>query len=362
MIILTADMHFGVHGRLQDISWAARVIREYAKANNIENIFILGDLFHDRKSIEIDVMNEVVDIFGDPNYRDHRWITFPGNHDMFLRHSWKINALKPLNRHMYVIDDVKIVQLENQRYWILPFIQYERAYNRVLRKIEEQYQEGDILLTHIGVNGAILNTCFLLKDWESVNFSTSKFQHVFTGHFHSKQQVHHNVWYPGSPIPFKFDEGDVPHGFYVFDPENKTLKFVNIWKAGIHFFGENTPLPPQFSTIIDELLHEKTKEDVSNCHVRVALNREYSTDEKKSMHDRLMDIGARSVRFYNLFKKLEVVENPSKSFLPQRDLFEAWTQSDKNAESLDKDLLNRLNFEVTKEGDELYDRENNTEA
>lgn len=361
MIILTADIHFGVHGRLQDISWATRVIREYAKANDIENIFILGDLFHDRKSIEIDVMNEVVDIFGDKKY-DHRWITFPGNHDMFLRHSWKINSLKPLDRYLTVIDDVKIVELEGQRYWILPFIQYEKAYNRVLRKIEEQWQEGDVLLTHIGVNGAILNTCFLLKDWDAVNFSNSKFQHVFTGHFHSKQQVGSNVWYPGSPIPFKFDEGDVPHGFYVFDPKGKTLKFVNIWKAGIHFFGENTELPPQYTTIIDELLEDKTKEDISNSHVRVALNREHSTDERRGMTEKLMDLGARSVRFYNLFRKLEAVENASKSFMPQKDLFEAWAQADKNAETMDKDLLARLNFEVTKEGDELYDKENDIEA
>lgn len=361
MVILTADIHFGVHGRLDDISWATRVIREYAKQNDIENIFVLGDLFHDRKSIEIDVMNEVINIFDDKNY-DQRWITFPGNHDMFLRHSWTINSLKPLNRHLTVIEDVKIVVLDGQRYWILPFIQYEKAYNRVLRKIEEQWQEGDVLLTHIGVNGAILNTCFLMKDWESVNFSTSKFQHVFTGHFHSKQQVHHNVWYPGSPIPFKFDEGDVPHGFYVFDPNNKSLKFVNIWKAGLHYFGPDTPLPPQFTTIIDEGLPEKTKDDIFNSHVRVALQREYSTDERKTMLEQLMDLGARSVRFYNLFKKLEAAENPSKSFTPQRDLFEAWVQADKNSQSLDKDLLNRLNIEVTKEGDELYDKENDIEV
>jgi DNA repair exonuclease SbcCD nuclease subunit len=361
MVILTADIHFGVHGRLQDISWATRVIREYAKANGIENIFILGDLFHDRKSIEIDVMNEVIDIFADPAY-DLRWITFPGNHDMFLRHSWKVNSLKPLHRHLTVIEDVKIVELDGQRYWILPFIQYEKAYNRVLKRIEDQYQEGDVLLTHIGVNGAILNTCFLMKDWESVNFSTSKFKHVFTGHFHSKQQVHDNVWYPGSPIPFKFDEGDVPHGFYVFDPVAKTLKFVNIWKAGKHFFGNDTPLPPQFTTIMDDYIIEKTKEDVDNAHVRVALQREYSTDERKTMLDRLMDLGARSVRFYNLYKKLDKVENPDKSFIPQRDLFDAWVKADKNAEDLDRELLNRLNFEVTKEGDEIYDKENDIEA
>jgi DNA repair exonuclease SbcCD nuclease subunit len=208
----------------------------------------------------------------------------------------------------------------------------------------------------------LLNTCFLLKDWESINFGYSKFKHVFTGHFHSKQQVGDNVWYPGSPIPFKFDEGDVPHGFYVFNPIDKSIKFVNIWKAGAHFFGADSPMPPQFTTIIDESLDEKTTEHVGNCHVRVALSREHSSDERRSINERLLSLGARSVRFYNLFKKLEAAENPLKTFMPQRDLFESWCKSDKNASGFDEGLLMKLNIEVTKEGDELYDKEIDIEA
>jgi DNA repair exonuclease SbcCD nuclease subunit len=356
MVIFTADIHLGVHGRLDDICWALKVIREYAKANEIENIFVLGDLFHDRKSIDIDVLHRATNIFEDPNY-DIRWITFPGNHDMYLRHSWDINSLHVLNRHLTVIEDVKVVEIDEQRYWILPFIQYEKAYLKVLRKIEEHYRDGDVLLTHIGVHGAVLNTCFLLKEWESINFTYSRFKHVFTGHFHSKQQVGDNVWYPGSPIPFKFDEGDVPHGFYVFDPKNKNLKFVNIWKAGLHFFGPDQIMPPQFTTIIDDNLESKKSEDVFNSHVRVALSRDHSTDERKSINERLVGLGARSVRFYNLFKKLEQVDNPLKSFMPQRDLFEAWCTADKNSAGFDNELLMRLNIEITKEGDELYDKE-----
>ena len=62
-IVLCADIHFGVAGRLQDILWSTRVIREYCKAANIDTVIVLGDLFHDRRTIEIDVLSAAAKFF-----------------------------------------------------------------------------------------------------------------------------------------------------------------------------------------------------------------------------------------------------------------------------------------------------------
>ncbi len=212
-IAITADIHFGVQGRTTDILWACKVLREYCKIFNISTVIILGDLYHNRSSIDIDIMCVTANFFEECAEKyDQKWIVFPGNHDMYLRHSWEVTSLVPLRKHLTVIEDVKLLTLDDKRFWILPFIQHERSYMKVLKAIEQQYEKGDILLTHIGVRGAILNTCFLLKDWSHVEFEHSKFERVYTGHFHSSQNVNEKVWYPGSLIPFKFDEGDVPHG------------------------------------------------------------------------------------------------------------------------------------------------------
>ena len=58
-IIITADIHNGVPKRLDDCIWSMRTIRNYAYENDIGVILILGDLFHDRYSLDIDILTQV---------------------------------------------------------------------------------------------------------------------------------------------------------------------------------------------------------------------------------------------------------------------------------------------------------------
>lgn len=360
-VIFTADIHRGVPGRNQDISYACRVVREYAKMANIDTVIVLGDMFHNRENLAIDVLQEAVDFHEEAAQKyDQKWITFPGNHDMFLRHSWRINSLAPMRKYLTYIEDVKLLTLDDRRFWILPFITFEKSYMRVLRRLEDRYEEGDTLLTHIGVRGATLNTCFLLKDWSVVTFEQSKFKRIYTGHFHSKQQLgdgveEPTVWYPGSLIPFKFDEGDVAHGFYVYNTETQTHKFVNIWKAGEKFFPDEKA-PPQFCTFLDNLLESKTTAEVKGNIVRVAMQREYTTDEKKKIKDHLTDLGAVSVRWWNMTQTLDKrPQEISVSVEPNRNLFKAWLDIDKKGvQELDQAVLHKAHDDVVHEGDELY--------
>lgn len=359
-IAITADVHFGVPGRLQDILWAARTIREYCKAAKIDTVLILGDLFHDRLNLGIDVLSRVCKFF-EETHDDYnqQWVAFPGNHDMFLRHSWSINSLVPMRRYMTVVQDIKLMTIDDTRFWALPFIQNEKSYMKILDAINRKAEEGDNLLTHIGVRGATLNTCFLLKDWGYVTFEHVNFNRIYTGHFHSKQQIGQNVWYPGAPIPFKFDEGDIPHGFYVYDLEEDEHKFINIWKAGKKLLpGED--MPPQFCTFYDELLEEKTQEDVEGNLIRIATNRDYSSNEKKEIKEKLINMGARAVRWMNLNKnkKDEDEEIPRNITLHADNLFNTLIEEDdKGTKDLDKKILIECNSEIVTEGEERYTAE-----
>lgn len=354
-VALAADIHFGVPGRLNDIELACRAIREYCNKNSIDTVVVLGDMFHDRRALEIDVLVAASRFFED-TVKDYEqtWITFPGNHDMFLRHSWDINSLIPLRKHVELINDVNILKLDNQRFWVVPFIQYEKSYMRVIKRIEKEVEDGDKILTHIGVRGASLNTCFLLKDWSIVDFENTPFDRIYTGHFHSSQQVNDKVWYPGSPIPFKFDEGDVEHGFYVYDTETNEHEFINIWNTIGSFFPDETP-PPQFCTIDEEQLDQLDQSDVNNNIIRVALSNDRSVDEKKLIKNRLKSMGAKTVRWMNLNQRVEECHEKSPGHAENRNLFSAWLDADKKGtKDLDKDVLVQINDEVILEGDELY--------
>lgn len=357
-ILMTADNHFGVPGRLNDILWSKRVMREYAHRHDIDLTLGLGDLFHDRSSLSIDALCACCDYYEETRDKyNQREVWFVGNHDMFLKHSWNINSLRPMRGLVEVIDTVKILEIEGVRFWILPFIHFESAYMKVLARIEAQYQPGDVLLTHVGTFGATKNICFLLKDWNQVSFDSSPFDQVYTGHFHIPQQVGRNVWYPGSPIPFKADEGDCQHGFLVYDLEKRTHEFKDIWELGKLYFPDEAP-PPNYITIPEESINNIEPDIALNNILRVAATREYTPNETKAIEDHLKKLGARSVRWVNIAGEEEVKKmRLDLEESDRRDMFELWLDADKDTvtdSNLNLALLRQLNSDVVKEADEAY--------
>lgn len=354
-IIFGADLHFGIPGRLDDIIFACKVMREYAKRTKIDTVVILGDFFHDRTKIGLDTLNAVINFCTETKHEyKQNWITFPGNHDMFLKHSWDITSLAALRNYLTIIEDIKAMLINDQKFWVVPFMALEGPYMSVIRKINEQASENDILLTHIGVRGALYNTCFLLKDWSTVDFSGFKFKSVYTGHFHSHQRIH-NVYYPGSLIPFKYDEGDIAHGFYVHNLEDSTNTFINIWKAAAKFF-PNEKAPPQYRTIPIDDLNSLTQEEINNCNIRIALQNDLVNKERNNIKQKLLEFGARSIRFMHLKQEQTMLQKAET--INTTDLFKSWVESDTNGtKDLDLEILYNLHKEVTVAGDEEYAKE-----
>jgi len=354
-IAMPGDIHFGYANRLEDIAWACRVLNAYCEDHDINTVINLGDLTHDRKSIDLDVYCTVHDVLAEAKRADIRWYTFLGNHDMFMKYSWEVNSAKPLSGVITVIDDVKLLKLDDRRFWVIPFIHFEKSYMRVLDKVQGMAEEGDSLLTHIGVRGSTLNTCFMIKDWSYVTFENTKFNKVYTGHFHTHQQVGNNVWYPGSIIPFKHDEGDVPHGFLVYDTETDTHEFVDIWEQGAKYYPDTTP-PPQFMTVLDEQVTELNQRDVKGNIVRVVLNRDHTADKKNQLKDALQQLGAKKVRWMqreNSGPKIRESFGGGNKLTTPGELFIRWLEEDK-PKDLDRKLLVRLENEIRTEGDEKY--------
>lgn len=355
-ILITADIHFGVPNRLQDIVWAARVMREYAHRNDINIVLVLGDLFHDRRALEIDALCAAYDFFTEcKESYNQSWVTFPGNHDMYLKHSWKINSLKTFSHLLTIIDGVKILQLNDVRFWILPFIHLESAYMRVLKKIEERASPDDILLTHIGVFSTIKNVCFLLKDWSTVSFHNSSFKQIYTGHFHATQQVGHNLWYPGSPIPFKFDEGDIEHGFFVYDLDTRTHEFIDIWEYGLKYYPDETP-PPNYITVPESEINNISRSIIEHNIIRIATSGDLTPNERLEAEETLSNLGAASVRWLNISAEdtYRELRNKLANHEPV-DIFESWLKIDKaNNANLDLDLLRKLHHDIVVQADESY--------
>lgn len=342
-VIITADIHCGYPRKVDDCIWALNKIDEYAEENGIDTAIIAGDLFHNKESINTEVLVKTYNFF---NTSKLDWIAFPGNHDMFLKNSWSINSLRPMNRVMQVMEDVSLIKIYNHRFWVIPFINYEKVYMNVLSKVEEQYQEGDVLLTHVGTSGSILNECFLIKHWSVISFANSKFDRVFCGHFHCQQQVGENVWYPGSPIPFRFEEGFVEHGFITYDLESREVEFHNLFQINKH----NDKIPPDYITITaDEVdsfdLHE-------NNYIRILPDREYTDNEKSQIRKKFIDNGARGVKFLKIKEQEINIQEHTKSMSDISDVFRSWVDHDDKVKGYNKQLLLKLNDQITSESKE----------
>jgi len=345
-VLITADVHFGLPHKLDDTIWAMRTISAYATQNNIDTIIVLGDLFHDRTSINIAVLNAVYSFFESCRAQGQQWVVFPGNHDMFLKNSWDIHSLVPLKEHVTVIEEPKLLMINDHRFWVLPFVHYESAYTKILESIEKYYLEGDVLLTHIGINNATLNECFLVKHWSTVQFDDSKFDRIFAGHFHCHQQVgaQGNVWYPGSPIPYRFDEGSVPHGFIEYDTDTRDVQFIDIREVGL--------VPgrvPDYITMLEEDLGDI---EISNDHIRVLLDKDCSRDELQTIKQNLLERGALTVKLVRTKESaLEPVQvKVSNRFETPQRLFEKWLEHDQPS-GYNTELLRRLNQEIVSEID-----------
>jgi len=349
-IIVTADVHCGVPKKLHYSIWALSIMKQYAIDNDIKNVLILGDLFHDRVNLNIEVINATYDFF--ESAKEVTWWSFPGNHDMYLKNSWDVNSLRPLDKLVNVITEVSYINIDGGNFWVIPFVYKEDEFMETVKSIEKKHKKGDVLLTHVGVHNAKLNECFLIKNWSMVDFSSSKFDRVLTGHFHCHQKVGDNVWYPGSPVAFRFDEGFVPHGFLVYDTDSRVVEFVEI--TGCSSKKVEIEQPPSYLTINDDDLKGKNKSHFNKNHVRIVLSRDYTRDEFVKLEKSIKDKGARSVSWYKPKEKQIEVDAAKKSEIDMKDpsrVLKLWLDKDK-PKDISEVLIMKINDEIIQEAEE----------
>jgi hypothetical protein len=333
--------------------WALKKVEKFCIENSITEWVNLGDLHHDREVINIRDLHLSTIFFEGVKRNGINFRTFLGNHDMYLKNSWEIHSLEHLKKHMTIYSEVSQFRLGGRRFFVVPFVHYESKYMEIINKINNIATPDDILLTHIGVNNAILNACFLLKEWSVVNFVGTKFARILTGHFHVNQTME-NVTYPGSLIPFKFDEGNVDHGFMIYDTDTNDLSFHSIWDDN----DDPAVVAPQFMTITDDMLTNLGETPIKNCLIKVALGRDYTHNQLVDIRAELIADGAKDVRWMSLKSNESAASAIIKSgnVGNTSSLFTRWLDNDTdNLKGLDKDRLLKLNSEIVTEGDRQYE-------
>lgn len=237
--LIFSDLHLHKHkdriDRLQDCLDVLNWVFDKAIENNCQQIFFLGDLFHERAKIDVLNYLKTFEVIFNRMTGDCQNIEFymlVGNHDMYHKERWDVNSVKPLS----AIPGVSIIQCPltlhiggRQIDW-LPHTENPVAELEKLKK--SAGQAGDILFGHVAVHGAMLNTFFGTRsdvivehDNEMVPVDVNCFDEwemVVLGHYHGAQKLNDKVEYIGSPLQLGFGEAFQKKHIMVLDL--KTLK------------------------------------------------------------------------------------------------------------------------------------------
>ena len=207
----------GIERRLEQREALKKVIN-YIKENNIEYLFISGDLY-DQEYIRESSISFLNDLFKQiPNTNIY---IAPGNHDPYLKNSFY--ATYAWNSNVKIFTNVvEKVEKDDVNIYGYGFNSFEMNDNQLENINIEDKDKINILITHGDLNESKYNPIKLNE------LKEKGFDYVALGHIH-KRDDKTNIVYPGSLISLGFDElGE--HGMVAGEINNKELnkKFIKI--------------------------------------------------------------------------------------------------------------------------------------
>jgi DNA repair exonuclease SbcCD nuclease subunit len=229
-ICILGDTHFGARGDSLDFhkyfeNFYSEVLFPYLKANDIEVIFQMGDLFDRRKFINFNTLHLCREYFFDRceilGIKVH---TLLGNHDIAFKNTLEVNSTGLLlNEYKCVeyYDDFDTVEFDGVKIDVVPWI-CDSNEKEIFQRMKQS--KAQICFGHFEIAGFEMdrgNVCDHGLDKKIL----SKYDVVLSGHFHHKS-TDGNITYVGTPYEMTWSDYNDPKGFHIFDTETRNMEFV----------------------------------------------------------------------------------------------------------------------------------------
>ncbi len=234
-----ADMHFDVpftslnirpdlceKRRLEQRSVLKKVI-EYVKKENIEYLFISGDLYEHSyiRKTTIDYINNLF-----KEIPQTKIFISPGNHDPYTKDSFY--DMYDFSENVYIFRNSRIEKYEDENVNIFGMAFTDFYLNSSpLERISIPFSNKlNILLAHLDLNGVNDKNGFSYNPVLESKLVSLGFDYCAIGHIHKKYLNRKDrICYPGSTIALGFDEQD-KHGMIVgnITKENCEIEFVEL--------------------------------------------------------------------------------------------------------------------------------------
>lgn len=313
-----ADPHIENNKNLPFIIKTFKWIKETLKKEDIDYLFIAGDFINSRIKIDSLALNKAVDILNDFYEDGIEVFLLLGNHEKYTRLSnFTINSIKPFEKHSHIIDDFTILQGDNYNLFCLPSIENNKELQEAVEKIVIEPGKYNILLGHQSILGATSNDLFNITDKTGLSADIfSKFDRVFMGHFHKRQQIG-NVLYIGSPVQLSFGEEFSEKGVTIWNTNDNSVELI---------------VNPDYEIYktIDNL-----EEDVKDKFVRYITNEFLDSAETKSIKETLLKNGALEAKIEIKHKAFEEIAKDEIEVFDMNEIVKKYVEI--NSAELDKD-------------------------
>lgn len=238
-----SDIHLGIgqdSKEWHDIAinfakWAS----DYYKQNNIEDIIIPGDVFHNRSYISVETLSVAKQFFD--YFKEFNVYISTGNHDCFKKDTSDINSISILDGW----NNIKVIESE--------CVVLETTHGKKISLVPwgvslQNVPKSDIVFGHFEIDSFYMNSYKICEHGLSYKDLFEVAPLIISGHFHKKDHRKYEngqIVYLGSPYQHNFGDVKDDRGIYILDTETNDF----------HFY-ENNISPKHYKISINEDINE----------------------------------------------------------------------------------------------------------
>ena len=249
------------------------------RSRNISQIFITGDIFDTRNSVNVEAMVNTKRLLAE-TLAEFQIDIVLGNHDMYFENSYDITSIEMLEMIPNVTvhrNGIVKKSMFGYDFYIVPWVISPDLdkFSSFLKEIAPN-RSNNVLFGHFEMIGIDMEGGNLSTFGLSPNDFANSAKYIFSGHYHgqSVQSIDGSeIQYFGSPYPLTFANSDSIHGYWTIDSDMKR-EFI-----------PNT-ISPTFKTIIDTDDIDSFG-DLSNSFIRLYMNNARTKEELFEVRTRL---------------------------------------------------------------------------
>lgn len=216
---MIADLHFGIKkGDPTFIDSQMHFFKDQLvpelKSANIKDLWILGDVFDTRQTLNTQVLNHVIHLFKNILYEFNIQIIV-GNHDMYLTTDTSVNSLKILDLlpNVTVYEKQTVLTIDNKTILLQPWIIDYSTYI-----LTEHY---DYAFMHADIIGFDQGGGRLSESGLTAKNLLEHINHVYSGHYHNgvhrEYLNNQSITYLGAPYQLTRIDRDGIRGYHILD-------------------------------------------------------------------------------------------------------------------------------------------------